>query len=68
MINTDDIYQKFINHLDSNKVSYKLFNHKPVFNYEDSLEVQKETGFIGTEGKCLVLKTGRTRMRLSIWF
>lgn len=57
MINPNDVYQKFIHLLDSNNVNYKLFNHKPVFNYEDSLEVQKETGFVGTEGKCLVLKT-----------
>lgn len=57
MINPNDIYQKFISLLDSNNVNYKLFNHKPVFSYEDSLEVQKETGFVGTAGKCLVLKT-----------
>lgn len=57
MVNADEIYQKFINLLDTNKVNYKLFKHKPVFSYEDSLEAQKEAGFIGTEGKCLVLNT-----------
>lgn len=57
MVNTDDIYQKFVNLLDFNKANYKLFKHKPVYSYEDSLEAQKETGFVGTEGKCLVLKS-----------
>ncbi len=58
MVNVDGVYQKFINLLDANKVNYKLFQHKPVFSYEDSVAAQKATGFIGTEGKCLVLKGG----------
>lgn len=51
MNNINDIYQKFIKLLDANNVNYKLFNHKLVFSYEDSLEVQKETGFAGTDGQ-----------------
>lgn len=42
--------------LDENQVNYKLFTHKAALTYEDLAEVQKETGFFGTEGKCMVIK------------
>lgn len=56
MINSQEVFEKVINLLDEAKVEYKLFSHKPALTYEDLAEVQKETGFIGTEGKCMVLK------------
>ena len=42
--------------LDTNNVEYKLFSHKAALTYDDLLKVQQETGFEGTEGKCMVLK------------
>lgn len=56
MINPDEAYTNLIHLLDINVVEYKLFTHKAALTYEDLAEVQKETGFTGTEGKCLVLK------------
>lgn len=56
MINPKKVYLELIRLLDENAVEYKLFTHKAALNYEDLAQVQKETGFIGTEGKCLVLK------------
>lgn len=58
MINPEDIYLKLIMLLDENKVEYKLFSHEPVLSYDDSARVQKNAGYFGTEGKCLVLKAG----------
>lgn len=60
MISPEDIYLKLIRLLDKNQVEYKLFSHKVALTYEDLAQVQKETGFTGTEGKCLVLKTEHT--------
>ena len=60
MINPQEQYQKLINLLDSNMVEYKLFEHRAALTYEDLAEVQNEAGFIGTEGKCMVLNTGDT--------
>lgn len=57
MIDPDKAYQQLIQLLDTNKVEYKLFSHKAALTYEDLAEVQKEAGFFGTEGKCLVLKS-----------
>lgn len=57
MINSEEVFQHLIKLLDINGVSYKLFSHRPALTYEDLAAVQKETGFIGTEGKCMVLKT-----------
>jgi Ala-tRNA(Pro) deacylase len=56
MINPEEIFQKVINILDESQVDYKLFSHKAALSYEDLLEVQNETGFVGTEAKCMVLK------------
>jgi len=57
MINPTDIYNKLINLLDQNNVEYKLFSHKEALTWEELEEVQKETGFFGTEIKCMVFKT-----------
>lgn len=58
MINSDsdDVYKKLMSLLDTNGVEYKLFNHRSALTYEDLAKVQKEIGFFGTEGKCMVLK------------
>ena len=56
MVNAEDNYNKLLQLLDSSKVEYKLFEHKPAYTYEELAKVQKITGFFGTEGKNLVLK------------
>jgi|SRR3989344_1068851 len=56
MVNSEEVYENLISLLDENGVEYKLFNHRAALTYEDLLEVQKENGFFGTEGKCMVLK------------
>ena len=56
MVDQKAIYQNIINLLDQNQAEYKLFRHRPALTYEDLAVIQKEAGFIGTEGKCLVLK------------
>ena len=58
MVDTNQIYKKLIGLLDSNQVEYKLFSHKEALTWEDIETVQKETGFFGTETKCMVLKAG----------
>lgn len=58
MINPENAYLNLIRLLDENKVNYKLFTHKAALTYDDLAQAQKETGFFGTEGKCLVLKAG----------
>lgn len=58
MIDPNSVYEKLINLLDSNHVEYKLFSHKEALTYDELAEVQKETGFFGTEMKCMVLKAG----------
>jgi Ala-tRNA(Pro) deacylase len=50
--------KKLINLLNTNKVDYKLFSHKEALTWEELEAVQKETGFFGTEMKCMVLKAG----------
>ena len=60
MIDQNQIYEKIIQILDDNKVEYKLFSHQEALTYEDLAKIQKETGFIGTEMKCLVLKANDT--------
>jgi len=57
MTDSNIIYEKIINLLDKGSTNYKLFTHKPAFSYEELLQAQKQTGFFGTEMKCLVLKT-----------
>lgn len=56
MIYPKKIYLDLIKLLDENQVNYKLFSHKAALTYEDLAEVQKETGFFGTEVKCMVVK------------
>ena len=56
MIDQDLTYKSIIAVLDSNHSEYKLFSHRPALTYEDLEAVRKDTGFFGTEGKCMVLK------------
>lgn len=56
MIDPENTYLNIIRLLDENQVSYKLFTHRGALSYGDLAEVQKEAGFFGTEGKCMILK------------
>ena len=56
MTNQENIYQNIIHLLDKSGEEYKLFEHRAALTYKDLESVQKETGFVRTEGKCLVLK------------
>lgn len=56
MIDPENAYLHIIRLLDENQVNYKLFTHRAALSYEDLAGVQKEAGFFGTEGKCMVLK------------
>lgn len=56
MIEPESIFKAIIEILNINKGDYKLFTHRPALSYNELLAVQKETGFVGTEGKCLVIK------------
>jgi Ala-tRNA(Pro) deacylase len=58
MVDTHFVYRKLISLLDNNDVEYKLFSHKEALTWEELKNVQRETGFVGTEMKCLVLKAG----------
>jgi len=57
MVDQEQCYKTLINTLDTNNADYKLFEHRVALTYEDLQAVQKEAGFIGTEGKCMVLKS-----------
>lgn len=56
MIKQEKIYDKIISLLNNSGAEYKLFEHRAALTYEDLEQVQKEAGFFGTEGKCMVLK------------
>lgn len=56
MVNSQAIYEHILQLLDANDVGYKLFAHRAALTYEDLAAVQLEAGFIGTEGKCMVMK------------
>lgn len=56
MFDSNIFYEKLINLLDQNQVQYTLFSHREALTYQDLKQVQKETGFFGTEMKCMVLK------------
>ena len=56
MIDPEKLYLEVIRLMDESGIEYKLFSHKAAFTYEELAQVQKETGFFGTEMKCLVIK------------
>ena len=57
MNNSDTYYQNLLKLLVDNNVEYRHFHHQPAYTYEQLLDAQKQTGFFGTEGKNMVLKT-----------
>jgi len=58
LMDSDKAYERLINLLDSSHVEYKLFEHREALMWEDLAAVQQETGFVGTEMKCMVMKAG----------
>lgn len=56
MIDPETVCKNILEIIDKNNSEYKLFSHGPALTYEDLEQARKETGFAGTEGKCLVLK------------
>jgi Ala-tRNA(Pro) deacylase len=58
MPDKEKIYSNILGLLTNAGVEYKLFEHRQVLSYQEIQEVQKECGWVGTEAKCLVLKTG----------
>lgn len=57
MTDPEKIYSKIITLLNTTNAEYKLFDHRRALSYEELEQVQREAGFFGTEGKCLVLKS-----------
>src|SRR5688572_12361356 len=56
MVNQEKTYLNIIKLLDDSAAEYTLFEHRAALTYADLEAVQKEAGFLGTEGKCMVLK------------
>ena len=56
MVDANQIYNNIISLLNEVQAEYKLFENRTALTYKDLESVQKETGFFGTEGKCMVLK------------
>lgn len=56
MVDSQHIYENILQLLDSHSVEYKLFSHRAALTYEELAVIQQEEGFVGTEGKCMVLK------------
>ena len=56
MVNSEAIYHNIIKIMDDVGADYKLFSHRKALSYNELEEIQKEVGFFGDEGKCLVLK------------
>jgi Ala-tRNA(Pro) deacylase len=57
MKETSKIYNIIIALLDKVNATYKVFDHRPLYTFEDAAEIQKESGWIGTETKSMVMKT-----------
>lgn len=60
MFDAQAAHDEIIQLLEVTGARYKLFHHRAALSYDDLAIVQQETGFVGTEGKCLVLKTDQT--------
>ena len=56
MVDSQKIYENILQLLDTHGVKYKLFSHRSALTYEDLAVIQQETGFVGTESKCMVMK------------
>ncbi len=57
MIQREEIYNHIIQLLNASGAEYHVFEHRAALTYEDLALVQAEAGFVGSEGKCLVMKT-----------
>ena len=42
--------------LDNNNIPFEVYEHEPVYSYEDAEKIKNEFGFCGTESKSLFLK------------
>lgn len=56
MVPREEVYRHIIQLLNASGAEYHLFEHRAALTYEDLALVQAEAGFVGTEGKCLVMK------------
>lgn len=57
MKETSRIYNEIITLLNKVNASYKVFDHRPLYTFDDAAEIQKEAGWVGTETKSMVMKT-----------
>ena len=57
MIDSKTAYKNIIALIESARSDYKLFTHRAALSYDDLEQVKTEAGFVGTEGKCMVLKS-----------
>jgi hypothetical protein len=58
MIDPNKVFDNIISLLNQYTVEYKSFSHREALTWGELEAVQKETGFFGTEMKCMVLKAG----------
>ncbi len=50
--------QRMIDLLDAAEADYTVYTHRPIRNYDDAELARRESGFVGTESKSLVLRSG----------
>jgi Ala-tRNA(Pro) deacylase len=50
--------QRMLEVLDAVQAEYKVFEHRPIRNYDDAELARQESGFSGTESKSMVLTSG----------
>jgi Ala-tRNA(Pro) deacylase len=50
--------QRMLDALDAVQAEYKVFEHRPIRNYDDAELARQESGFSGTESKSMVLTSG----------
>jgi Ala-tRNA(Pro) deacylase len=51
-------YAAILKLLDELRVEYRLFHHRPVLSFADAHAVRLEVGYVGSESKSLVIRTG----------
>ena len=52
--------QRMLDTLDAVGADYKVYEHRPIRNYDDAELARQESGFVGTESKSLALRSGDT--------
>jgi Ala-tRNA(Pro) deacylase len=57
MVDKGQIYKNIVQALTDAGAEFKVFEHRAALTYEDLAAVQQEAGFVGAEGKCLVVKS-----------